>query len=164
MVHPPHTPADAQPGWPSPGPLARQLVQRHADDVVLAAALCKPNAPGSHELASFAALGARQLLKARGAYLGARVALGVTALHVHALALCVGHRFVRVVGCWPRVEVYTTPICALGDTVDPVWPALLLTDARGKPHAELQVLERDDDAWELLVLLTRHQLRTIREQ
>ena len=151
MVHSPHTPADTGPGSPLPGSLARQLVQQHADDVVLAAALCKPNAPGSHELASFAAL-------------GARVALGVTALHVHALALFVGHRFVRAVGCWPRAEVYATPIFALGDTVDPVWPAVLLTDARGKPRAELQVLERDDDAWELLVLLTRHQLRTIREQ
>ena len=162
MVHSPHTPADTGSGSSLPESLARRLVQQHADDVVLAAALCKPNAPGSHELASFAALGARQLLKARGAYLGARVALGVTALHVHALALFGGYRFVRVVGCWPRAEVYATPIFALGDTVDPVWPAVLLTDARGKPHAELQVLERDDDAWELLVLLTRHQPGTTR--
>jgi len=156
-------PAEADPIGPSFRSWVRELVQVHADDVVLAAALCKPNAPGSHELASFEALAQRQLLKARGAYLADTVALGVTPLHVHALGLFLGRRIVRAVGSWPRDELYATPVDALGDTRDPTWPALLLTDAYRRPHAELRLIERHDDAWDLLAMLTRHQVPKICE-
>jgi hypothetical protein len=162
MSHSQSTPTGADAPWPNPGFWVRELVQRHADDVVLAAAYCKPNAPGGGELRSFAALEARQLLKACGAYLGERIALGATALHLHAVSLFFGHRLARVVGSWPRADVYATPLCALGDKVEPAWPALHLTDARGKSRAELQVVERDDDAWELLVMLMRRQLPSVR--
>ena len=157
------TPADADPVEPPPGSWVQELVQAHADDVVLAAALCKPNAPGSHELGSFEALGRRQLLKARGVYLAETVALGITPLHVHALGLFLGRRIVREVGRWPRAEVYTTPVDAQGDTGDPLWPAFLLTDAYGKPHAELRLVERHDDSWELLAMLTHHQIPKLRQ-
>jgi len=134
---------------------ARELVQARADDVVLAAALFKPNAVGAHELTSVAGLGHRQMLKARGAYLGERIVLGVTALHVHAVAVFFGNRVGRSVGCWRRAELCAAPVGALGDTVEPVWPALLLTDRYRKCLAELQVLQRDDDAWHVLAMLLR---------
>ncbi len=141
---------------------ARELVQPRADDVVLAAALFKPNAVGSRELTSVAGLGHRQLLKARGAYLGERIVLGVTALHVHAVAVFLGNRVGRSAGCWPRAELCAAPVFALGDTVEPVWPALLLTDRYRKNVAELQVLQRDDDAWRVLALLLRSDDASIR--
>jgi hypothetical protein len=156
MSHSPRTQTDADRTWPTPSRWPRELVQRHADDVVLAAAICKPNAPGTHELGGFAALGQRQLLKARGAYLAERVALGVTPLNVHALALFLGRRVARVVGCWSREDLRATLVSPIGDTTDPIWPALLLTDAYGRRHAELQLLERTDDGWNLLALLTHH--------
>jgi hypothetical protein len=133
----------------------RELVQAHADDVVLAAALFKPNAAGSHELTTAAGFGQRQILKARGAYLGERIVIGATPLHVHARALFLGHRVSRAVACWPRAELCAVPICALGDTVEPVWPALLLLDRHRRALGELQVLRRDDDAWSLLTMLLR---------
>ncbi len=142
--------------------LGARLVQVYADDVVLAAGLCKPNAAGSHELGSFEALAQRQFLKARGAFLAETVALGVTPLHVHALGLFLGRRVVRTFGCWPCAELYATPVDVRGDSGDPAWPALLLTDSYGRPHAELRLLDRDDDAWELLVTLTCHQVPRIR--
>jgi hypothetical protein len=143
------TPSRLHPLW------ARELVQPRADDVVLAAALFKPNAVGAHELTSVTGLGHRQLLKARGAYLGERIVLGVTALHVHAIALFLGNRIGRSVGCWPRAELCAAPVSALGDTVEPVWPALLLTDHCRRSLAELQVLRRGDDAWRVLAMLLR---------
>jgi hypothetical protein len=158
VSHSPATPIDADLLVPPFGSWVRELIQQRVDDVVLAAACCKPNAPGPGELAGFAALGARQMLKARGTFLAERVALGATPLHVHAFALFFGRRIARPVACWPRGDVYTTPIRALGGTPDPDWPALLLTDASGKPRAELQILERDADAHELLVLLTDRRL------
>ena len=51
---------------------SRELVQARADDVVLAAALFKPNAAGSRELTLGAGFGQRQLLKA------GRVGVGTT--------------------------------------------------------------------------------------
>ena len=50
---------------------ARELAQQHAEDVVIAASLFKPNAPGSSEL-SWSGLKPRQMMKARGIYLGER--------------------------------------------------------------------------------------------
>ena len=132
---------------------ARALVQRRADDVVLAAAPFKPNAVGSCEFSSSAGFGQRQILKARGAYLGGRVLLGVTPLHVHALVLFLGHRAARAVACWPRTELEVAPIGALGNTVDLAWPALLLADRYGNVLAELQVMQRDDETWRVLALL-----------
>ena len=74
----------AGPSW------SRELVQARAEDVVLAAGLFKPNAPGSHEFTTSTGFGHRQILKARGAYLGERIVLGITPLHVHALAVFFG--------------------------------------------------------------------------
>jgi len=131
----------------------RELMQAHADDVVVAAALFKPNAAGLHELTTVDGFGQRQILKARGTYLGERIVIGVTPLHVHARALFLGHRISRAVACWPRAELRAVPIRALGDVVEPAWPALLLTDGHGRTLGELQVLQRDDEAWTLLAML-----------
>jgi hypothetical protein len=129
------------------------LVQARADDVVVAATLCKPNAAGSYELASVTGFGERQLLKARGAYLAERVILGVTPLHVHAVAVFARGHIARAVGCWAREDVLATPVCAAGDHVEPAWPALLLARRHGRAIAELQVLRHDDGAWRVLALL-----------
>jgi hypothetical protein len=131
------------------------LVQARADDVVLAAGLFKPNAAGSHELTNGGGFGQRQLLKARGAYLAERVVLGVTPLHVHALAVFFGGRVARAAGCWPRSDLIAVAVDAIGDRVDPVWPALLLAGRHGREIAELQVLRRDESAWSVLALLLR---------
>jgi hypothetical protein len=131
----------------------RELVQARADDVVLAAALCKPNAAGLHEFSRSTGFGQRQMLKARGAYLGERIVLGVTPLHVHAVAVFLGSRISRAVACWPIVELHVEPISPNGRITALPWPAVLLTNRFGKALAELQVLQHDDDAWDLLALL-----------
>jgi hypothetical protein len=95
------------------------------------------------------------MLKARGAYLGERIVLGITPLHVHALAVFLGYRVSRAVGCWPRVDLCGEPISPNGRPAELLWPALLLTNRYGKALAELQVLQHDEDAWHLLTLLLR---------
>jgi len=134
-------------------PWPRELLQARAADVVLAAALCKPNALGSHELTSATGFGQRQILKARGVYLAERVVLGVTPLHVLALEPHFGHRAARSLGCWPRGSVRALPTDAVGDRAEPAWPAIILADDHWKLLAELQVIECDDDAWRLLAML-----------
>jgi hypothetical protein len=144
-----HRVADAAPSW------QRELVQARADDVVLAASLFKPNAAGSYELTVGAGFGQRQLLKAKGAYLGERIVLGVTPLHVCAVSVLFGGRASRLVGRWPRTELRAEPVCPLGTPPEVLWPALLLTDRHRGCLAELQTLDHDDDAWRLLTLLLR---------
>ena len=95
------------------------------------------------------------MLKARGAYLGERIVLGITPLHVHALTLFLGCRASRAVACWPRVDLRAEAISPNDTTTELPWPAVLLTNRFGKPLAELQVLQHDDDAWDLLTLLLR---------
>lgn len=141
--------------WSAGWSRVQGLVQARADDVVLAAAIFKPNAAGWHELASATGFGQRQLLKARGAYLGERVVLGVTPLHLHALAVFCGCRMSRAVGRWSRGEVVATAVCAMTDHIEPLWPALLISRRDGRDIAELQVLRRDDHAWRVLALLLR---------
>jgi hypothetical protein len=140
----------------------REVVQARAEDVVLAASLFKPNAVGSHELTVGAGFGQRQLLKARGAYLGERIVLGVTPLHVYALSLLFGGRVSRLVACWPRAELLAEPVCALCNAQDVLWPALLLTDRYHRCLAELQTLDHDDEAWRVLALLLRRDIAAAR--
>jgi len=139
----------ARPSW------CREVVQARAEDVVLAAALFKPNAAGSHELTIGAGFGHRQLLKARGAYLGERILLGVTPLSVHALAVFLRGRTSRGVACWSRSDVCAELISPRGRAREALWPALLLTDRGGSSLVELQVSHYDDDAWQVLTLLLR---------
>jgi hypothetical protein len=144
-----HRFVERAPSW------AREIVQTRADDVVLAAAPFKPNAVGSHELTVGAGFGQRQLLKARGVYLGERIVVGVTPLHVHVLALLFGGRASRLVAQWPREELRSEPVRALGNAADAPWPAVLLADRHGRGLAELRASEHDDEAWEVLILLLR---------
>jgi hypothetical protein len=134
---------------------SRDLVQTRADDVVLAAARFKPNAVGSHELTMGTGFGQRQLLKARGAYLGERVVIGVTPLHVYLLALLFGGRASSLVARLPRDELRAELVGALGNAADALWPAVLLADRSRRCLAELQPLEHDDEAWQVLALLLR---------
>jgi hypothetical protein len=146
--------ADDEPARaPSSRPSARDRVQSHAVDVVYAAALFKPNAAGRNEFAGMAGFGHRQLLKARGAFLAERVLIGLTPLHIHALAVHFAGHALREVGCWRRGELFATAVPAVGDTALPPWPALLLTNRRGDEIAELQVAIRNDDAWTVLTQL-----------
>ena len=89
----------SRPSW------IRELVQSRAEDVVVAAALFKPNAAGSYEFTTSSGFGQRQILKADGSYFGERVVLGVTPLHLHALLVFFGGRLSRSVVCWPRSDI-----------------------------------------------------------
>ena len=134
---------------------AREVVQRQADDVVLLAGLFKPNAPGNFDF-SPSGIGDRQLLKSRGVYLGERILLGITPLHLYAIELVAGGRLQCVVGRWQREDlVPTTVLAQRGRTEihDPHWPAVLVTRRRGRPLAELQVVDRDRETGRLLDLL-----------
>jgi hypothetical protein len=139
--------------WVPPHASMTDRIQPYADDVVLAAALFKPNASGRHELTSATGFGQRQLLKARGAYLAERVLIGVTALHVHASAVYFAGHALRELGCWARREVVVTPIAAAGDPAETPWPALRFTGDGGRDLAELQVVLHDDDSWDVLTQL-----------
>lgn len=139
--------------WVPPHASMTDRIQPYADDVVLAAAMFKPNAVGWHELTSASGFGQRQLLKARGAYLAERVVLGVTPLHLLASAVYFGGHALRELGCWARRDVVATPISAVDDPAETPWPALLLSVAGGRDLAELQVVLHDDASWDVLTQL-----------
>jgi hypothetical protein len=141
----------SQPG----GTWACETVQRHADDVVLAAGMFKPNAPGRFCL-SPSGFGDRQLLTARGAVLGERLLLGVTPLDLYAIDLILGGRLGRLVARWSRDDLVVQMVAAKRgrrDAADPLWPALLISLRTGIPSAEVQVVERDSDSERLVALL-----------
>ena len=119
-----------------------ELAQRHADDVVYAAARFKPNAAGNHEL-SWGGFGRRQVLKADGAYLAERVVLAVTPLHAYVIELACFGRIERLIRRWPRASVRVALIAAHGRTRDASWPALRITNPRGRLVAEVQALHHD---------------------
>ena len=105
------------------------LVQQSVDDVVLGAARCRPNACGRYELSSFRGFGERQLLKARGAYVGPDVVVGVTPLEVCVVELTCFGRFRRRTSRWHRsdVEILQVPPRGCADP-DAAWPAALVVD------------------------------------
>lgn len=134
--------------------VTREVVQRRAEDVVLAAALFKPNAPGNFDV-SPAGFGDRQLLKARGAYLGERVLLGVTPLDVYALVVFANGRIRHLVARWARDDIVVSRVPAKRhrrEPRDPTWPALVVS-SYGRALAELQAVDRTVDAERLVDLL-----------
>jgi hypothetical protein len=134
-----------------------EIVRRRSDDVVVAAAIFKPNAPGDFSL-SLGGFGDRQMLKACCAYLGERILLGVTPLHVHAIEVFGGARFSRTVARWPRDDVAVTAVPARrgrGSNEDPSWPAMLICRRSGRPLAELQAFRREPSAERVVDLLVR---------
>jgi hypothetical protein len=133
----------------------RELVQARSDDVVVAAALFKPNAPGNFDL-SPSGFGDRQLLKACCAYLGERIVLGVTPVHVHAVELLFGGRVARTITRWPRDDLSITRVSARRgrhEKRSQSWPAFVVTLRSGRPLAELQAVNFDDDAVSVVDLL-----------
>ena len=131
------------------------LVQLRAEDVVLAAALFKPNAAGSYELTSSSGFGHRQILKADGSYFGERVVLGITPLHVHVLVVFFGGRVSRVAACWPRSDISVSVVPARGKASSNL--ALLLRNRALNRRVELQALYDNGDAGILLRLLVAGQ-------
>jgi hypothetical protein len=129
---------------------ARELAQAYAQDVVVAAAVFQPNAPGNWDL-SPRGFGARQLLKARGAYLAERVVVAVTPLEVYAITLHFRGRVRRCVGRWPRSQLVGRSVPPL--TVRPPGPAILLTRRDGRDVAELRACASDEESTRLLALL-----------
>jgi len=119
----------------------RDLAQQHAEDVVLAAALFKPNAAGRCEL-SWGGFGQRQLLKARGAYLAERLVVAVTPLDVVAVALSFRDRLQRKVRQWRRSDVMVVTVLAHGRALDLAWPAITISHRSGRQPAELQPVQR----------------------
>jgi hypothetical protein len=131
----------------------RDLAQRHADDVVYAAARFKPNAAGNHEL-SWGGFGQRQLLKASGSYLAERVVLAITPLDVYAIELCFLGRVQRVVRQWSRAAITVSAVAAHGRAADS-GSALRIENRRGRTLAEVQPLRQDAETTRLTELLLR---------
>jgi hypothetical protein len=131
---------------------ARELAQQHAEDVVIAASLFKPNAPGSSEL-SWSGLKPRQVMKARGTYLGERTILAITALDVYAVEILFGGRIDRTVRRWARSDLLVATVTTRGRPAGPRWPALLIANRNGRQLAEVQALTRDDEAEQVARLL-----------
>jgi len=117
----------------------RDLAQHHAEDVVLAAALFKPNAAGHCEL-SWGGFGQRQLLKARGAYVAERVLVAVTPLDVIAVAFWFRGRVRRRVGQWRRSELSIVSVLAHGRALDASWPAFAIRHRFDRRSLEIQPL------------------------
>jgi hypothetical protein len=124
---------------------ARELAQRHADDVVIAASLFKPNAAGSSEL-SWSGWKPRQMMKARGTYLGERTILAITPLDVYAVQVLFGGRIQRAIRQWARRDLLVSTVTTRGRPAGPRWPALLIANRNGRQLAEVQALTRDDEA------------------
>jgi hypothetical protein len=132
--------------------LARDLAQQHAEDVVIAASLFKPNAPGSSEL-SWSGLKPRQMMKARGTYLGERTILAITALDVYAVEISFGGRIERTIRRWARSDLLVSTVTTRGRPAGPRWPAILIANRNGRQLAELQALTRDGEAEHVARLL-----------
>jgi hypothetical protein len=124
---------------------ARELAQQHADDVVLAASLFKPNAGGTSGL-SWAGLRARQVMKGRGIYLGERVVLAITPLDVYAVETLFGGRMHRTIRRWSRSDLFVSTVTTRGRPASPRWPALLVATREGRQLADVQALHHDDEA------------------
>jgi hypothetical protein len=133
-------------GW------ARELAQRHAEDVVLAAALFKPNAAGNWNL-SWGGFGQRQKLKAAGVYLAERVLLAVTPLDLYVVELLLQGQIHRTIRQWPRTDLRTAAVTAEGRTHNPRFPALLIANRTGRLLAEVQPVHLGPDTVEVLKLL-----------
>jgi hypothetical protein len=131
---------------------ARELAQQHAEDVVIAASLFKPNAPGSSEL-SWSGLKPRQMMKARGTYLGERTILAITALDVYAVEISFGGRIERTIRRWARSDLLVSTVTTRGRPAGPRWPAILIANRNGRQLAEVQALTRDDEAEHVARLL-----------
>ena len=130
----------------------RELAQQHAEDVVIAASLFKPNAPGSSEL-SWSGLKPRQMMKARGIYLGERTILAITPLDVYAVEILFGGRIQRTIRRWARSDLVVSTVTTRGRPAGPRWPALLIANRNGRQLAEVQALTRDDEAEQVARLL-----------
>ncbi len=124
---------------------ARELAQQHAADVVIAASLFKPNAPGNSEL-SWSGLQARQVMKARGTYLGERTILAITPLDVYAVEILFRGWIRRTIRRWARSDLFVSTITTRGRPPSSRWPALLIASREGRQRAEVQALNRDDEA------------------
>jgi hypothetical protein len=131
--------------------LNRALAQPWTDDVVLAAALFKPNAAGNLEFGVYG-FGRRQILKARGVYLAERVLLAVTPIDVYALHLVLGRWVLRPLGRWRRAELGVTLLEPCGDGENTRCTALLLTNQE-RALAALQAVRPDDEAERVVDLL-----------
>jgi hypothetical protein len=136
----------------------RELAQRHADDVVLAAALFKPNAPGNSEL-TWAGHRQRQVMKARGTYLGEIVVLAVTPLDVFVIEALQG-RVHRAIRTWSRHDLSVATVTSYCGAPDPRWPALLISSRNGRQLGDVQAVNRDEEAERVGQLLLTANLHT----
>jgi hypothetical protein len=122
---------------------ARELAQRYAADVVLAAAVFRPNAEGLFEFGP-RGFGTRQLLKARGVYAAERVVIAVTPLDVHAIAVLFRGRVRRPVWTAPRSQLVGYVVPAVGTSA--AGSAFVLTLRHGRELAELLPCGCDEES------------------
>ena len=122
-----HTPVSVADGLP------RSILRRRHPDGIRAWTWFRPNAPGSGELRSVAALQHRQLLKMQGLDLSERV-LVVVGRDSAAAWVTLGRQLVcRCVGRWHLDELLACQVAAVG-VGDPLWPAFgLWNTATGCP-------------------------------
>jgi hypothetical protein len=129
----------------------RDFAQGYCDDLVLAAAYFKPNAPGRWEISSLRALSSRQLLKSEASYLAERVLLAVTTVEVVAI---VRRRFFPPhVVSWSRARLWVEPVTLRLGRLEPGRAALRLTDDGSSPRLELATLVDDEATRRVLDLL-----------
>lgn len=120
-----------------------EAAQRYCDDVVLVAALFKPNAPGRGELRGLRALSERQLLKSRAVYLSERMLIAVTPVEVVAIAMdaaAFGRTRRRV---WTHAELRVDVIASRAGT-DAAGPALRLSCRGRSPMLEIAPIAEND--------------------
>jgi hypothetical protein len=136
-----------------PNSWARELAQARVDDVVQCAAVCKPNAAGSHELTSWEGFGQRQIAKASGTYLGERCVLALTPLHAYVFDLLLQRWVGRALRIWPLRAIRADAVEPVRPRHDEGWPAVRITTSSACTLAELQVIACTPDAAHVLARL-----------
>ncbi len=133
--------------------LYQRLSQLAADDEVLVAGLFMPNAAGRGELSSLTGLRQRQSMKCRRGYLGERVMLALTALHLYVVPPMigwpfVGHHYLVDVVRLDRADVRAVEVPV---AVEGLGPALRLRDDRRNVDVgEVRMRVLDDGARRLV--------------
>jgi hypothetical protein len=127
-----------------------EVAQPFCDDVVVAAAWFRPNAPGRWELSSFSALGERQLLKSRAAYFAERILVAVTPVEVVAIAMDATAIFRNRLRVWPRSELAVQLIPSRVDRHAPAGDAVQLSRRGWFPHLEVAPMADDRESWAVL--------------
>jgi hypothetical protein len=152
----PYDSRELPPGGGAPQSHYQRLTQHAADDEVLVAGLFMPNAVGRGEMSTLTGMSQRQRMKCRRGYLGERILLGLTCLHLYLVPPMigwpvVGPRYLVDVRRIDRADLRTVEV---PNAVPGLGPAIRMRDARRNVDlAELRMRVLDDGAKRLVDLL-----------